>query len=230
MTASRQLALALDNRPALGREDFLVAPCNADAVAWIDRWPDWPAPALVLVGPPAAGKSHLAEVWRARSNAVLLDAARLDDAPARALGGADACVVEHIDRAGDDVALLMLYHHLAERGGHMLASAQQPPARWGDRLPDLVSRLAAAPTAMIAAPDDALIAGVLAKLFHDRQLAVAPGVIAYMVARMERSLAAARRLVVRLDDESLARRRRITVPLVRDVLAAPALSRRAGPP
>ena len=39
-----QLPLDLGHRPALGREDFLVAPSNQGAVAWIDRWPDWPGP------------------------------------------------------------------------------------------------------------------------------------------------------------------------------------------
>jgi len=43
MSAASQLILDLPVRPALGREDFFVAESNATAVAWIDRWPDWPA-------------------------------------------------------------------------------------------------------------------------------------------------------------------------------------------
>ncbi len=67
MTRPGQLALDFGHRPALGREDFLVAPCNEDAVAWVDRWPDWPGPALVIHGPAGCGKTHLAQVWRRRS-------------------------------------------------------------------------------------------------------------------------------------------------------------------
>ncbi len=52
MTGTAQLPLELELRPALGRDDFLVAPSNEVAVAWIDRWPDWPGPALALYGPP----------------------------------------------------------------------------------------------------------------------------------------------------------------------------------
>jgi len=38
-----QLPLPLDKgqRPALGRDAFLIAPANEAAVTWIDRWPDW---------------------------------------------------------------------------------------------------------------------------------------------------------------------------------------------
>ena len=52
----KQLAFDLEHRPALGEEDFLVAESNAGAVAWIDRYPDWPGPALVLSGDQGAGK------------------------------------------------------------------------------------------------------------------------------------------------------------------------------
>ena len=68
-----QLALDLRHRVAMGREDFLVSPSNADAVAWIDRWPDWPGPALVIVGPPGSGKTHLGQVWRQPAGAVPFD-------------------------------------------------------------------------------------------------------------------------------------------------------------
>ena len=74
----QQLPLALEMRPALGRDDFMVADCNSEAVAWIDQWPKWPAPALCLYGPKGCGKSHLAEVWRARSGALQVAASDLN--------------------------------------------------------------------------------------------------------------------------------------------------------
>ena len=64
-----QLAFDLPARPAMGREDFLVASCNRDAVGWIDRWPEWPYPCMVLYGPPGSGKTHLARVWQQRAGA-----------------------------------------------------------------------------------------------------------------------------------------------------------------
>ncbi len=201
MTRSGQLALDLGHRPALGREDFLVAPCNEDAVAWVDRWPDWPGPALVIHGPAGCGKTHLAWVWRRRS------------------GATEAAVVEDADRPVDDVALFHLYNRHAEEGGHLLLTARTPPARWPGRLPDLVSRLAAAPTVAIGPPDDTLIAQVVVKLFADRQLEVGAEVVSYLVTHMERSFAAARHLVAAADAAALAAKRPITVPLVRDVLA-----------
>ena len=205
-------------RPALGREDFLVAPCNEAAVAWLDRWPDWPGPALVIHGPPGSGKTHLAEVWRRRSGAESLDASALTPA---ATGGGDApaaLVVDGLAPPLNERALLHTYNDVAERGGHLLLTALAPPALWPLTLPDLASRLRLAPAVAIGLPDDALLAALMVKLFADRQIAVAPEVPAYVVPRIERTFEAVARLVERLDRAALAEGRPVTVPLVRRVL------------
>jgi chromosomal replication initiation ATPase DnaA len=97
-------------------------------------------------------------------------------------------------------------------------TSRDAPARWGVALPDLSSRLAALPVVRIAAPDDALLEAVLVKLFADRQVAVAPDVIAYALRHMDRSFAAVRALVAKADAESLAGQRAVTVPLLRNLL------------
>jgi chromosomal replication initiation ATPase DnaA len=86
------------------------------------------------------------------------------------------------------------------------------------RLADLRSRLNTATPVGIPAPDDVLIAGVLAKLLLDRGLAVANEVISYALPRMERSFAAARTLVADVDATALGSRRKVTIPLLREVL------------
>lgn len=219
MSGPAQLPLDLGHRPAMGAEDFLVAPCNRDAVAWLDRWPDWPSPALAVYGPEGCGKTHLTHVWRARSDAALIDRSALAVATVPdLLGEARACVVEDADRGIDEEALLHLYNMLAERGGHLLLTAAAPPSRWGIGLPDLASRLGAAVAVEVGAPDDSLIGAVLVKQFADRQLHVEATVPAFLLARMERSFAATRRVVAALDEAALAEKRRITVKLAREVL------------
>ena len=71
---SEQLALSLPVRAASGREDFIVAPCNARAVDRIDAWPEWADPVQYIHGPAGCGKSHLASVWMQRHAAQLVQA------------------------------------------------------------------------------------------------------------------------------------------------------------
>jgi len=219
-----QLVLDLGHRPALGRADFLVSECNADAVAWIDRWPDWPAPGLVIWGPAASGKSHLGQVWRARAGAPMITAGDLDRREPPDLAGAPGVVwfdaADGIAGNPDrERAALHVYNLIAERGGHILLGARTPPGRWEVGLADLRSRLNALPTVGIAPPDDAVLGAVLLKLFADRQLQVGVEVIQFAVTRMERSFEAAERLVRVVDMAALASQRKVSIPLLREVLS-----------
>jgi chromosomal replication initiation ATPase DnaA len=216
-----QLPLALGHRAARARADFLVADSNAAAVAWVDRWPDWPGPGLALYGAAGCGKSHLAHVFATRSDArVVGPEAILSASVPGLLADRMAWVIDGADLDCDERGLLHFLNAIAERRGHVLLTARAAPARWPVTLPDLASRLAAMPAVAIAPPDDALLAAVLVKLFADRQLAIGADVVDYLVGRMERSFAAASAMVERLDRAALAERRAVTVPMVRKMLGA----------
>ncbi|HEX9701689.1 MAG TPA: DnaA/Hda family protein [Rhodospirillales bacterium] len=218
---SGQLPFDFDQRPSLRGEDFLVAPPNAEAVKWIDAWPKWPGPALIVFGPAGSGKTHLTRVFMQKSGALSIAAGDLARDPAMLLGVAPALVIENAEalvEGGLAEPMLHLYNLARETGGHLLFTATRPPARWDIKLRDLASRLNAATQVGIGLPDDALIAALLVKQFADRQLRVPDDVITFLMVRMERSFAAVRTIVAGIDKLSLAERRQITVPLVRRVL------------
>ncbi|MHB1205577.1 MAG: HdaA/DnaA family protein [Rhodospirillaceae bacterium] len=198
-----------------------MAPGNREAVDWIDRWPDWPGHALALFGPAACGKTHLAQVFALRARARILDSTEVATAAIGEIVAAHkALVLENGEAVAAPEALFHLFNAVRESGGFLLLTSREPPARWHVDLPDLKSRLAAVPAVRIASPDDAMIEAVLVKLFADRQLAVAPEVIAYLVRHMDRSFAAMRSLVARADALALAEKRPVTVPLVKSLLEA----------
>lgn len=221
----RQLAFDLPHRPALGREDFLVADSNAAAIAWLDRWPDWPRVgrlphALAIHGPAGCGKTHLASVWQSISGARRTNASAVTQAAVPALlGEATALVLDDADRVADERGLLHLLNLLGERDGHLLLTMREAPARLAARLPDLHSRLAALPAVGLGAPDEPLLAAVMVKLFADRQLMVSQELVQFLLPRIERSFASLRAIVDRLDRAALASRRNITVPLAREILS-----------
>jgi chromosomal replication initiation ATPase DnaA len=216
----RQLPLDLGYSPGYSRDDLVVSEANRQAVALIDRWPEWPATVVVLAGPAGSGKSHLASIWRETSGAVKLDPSRIE-ADASGMDAGAPALVDDADLGGlDEQGLFHLINAARAAGTHVLLMARRFPVAWGVRLPDLASRLRAAATVEIHEPDDLLLAGVITKLFADRQIEVEANVVQFLVRRIERSLATAIRLVDRLDRAALEQKTRITRSLAAEAISA----------
>lgn len=216
-TAPRQLALALGHAESLAREDFLEGPSNAEALALIERWPDWPGRVVALVGPEGSGKSHLAAIWANAAGARFLAARALEEANLPAALATGALVVEDVVPSTGERALFHLMNLARAENAYLLLTARIPPVQWPVSLPDLASRLRAVPAVSVAPPDDALLRAVLVKLFTDRQIKVDESLIAYLATRIERSFAAARAAVDTLDREALRRQRPLTRALAAEV-------------
>lgn len=224
MNKVQQIPLDLPVRSAMGRDDFMISSENQQAAGWIDSWPKWPAPALIVSGPAASGKSHLAAVWADLSGAVRVPAADLSTAIADDIfARGQHWLIEELDLwIGDKVAetcLFHLYNMAKEHQRSLLITMRSTPSALDFAVPDLASRLRAAPLTRIDPPDDALLSAILVKLFFDRQLQVGHDVVAYILPRMERSFAAARDIVARADALALAQKKPVTVALMRQVLA-----------
>lgn len=201
-----QLPFDLGHRKAYDRDDFWVSDSNKDAIAWLDKWPDWPAPALIIYGPEFCGKTHLVRVWEKEIAVTKTKNAIIDDAE------------KWIGKADKEKELFHLYNTLKESNGHMLLTAIKPPKEWNFVLPDLKSRLLAAPAVAVLPPDDQLRAVVLTKLFSDRQIFVAQDVVGFILPRIARSFAALRDIVDAIDKKALAEKRAVTIPLVKELI------------
>lgn len=216
---SRQLGFDLPSVPALDRSDFMVAPSNAVAVSMIENWKSWNGRKFILSGPTGSGKTHLVHVWSALSGATIIDANTLKNSDVLNLSENNLAVEDVPQIAGDVIseeALFHLHNILIAEGRSLLMTGQGQPNHWPITLPDLQSRIAATQTATLDAPDDALLSGVIAKMFSDRQITPKADVIPYLIRRIDRSFAAAQQAVELLDKVSLAEKR----PLTRKLAAA----------
>lgn len=219
----RQLVLDLPVRPAMGRGDFFVSGSNAAAVARIEGWRDWAFGKLVLTGQEGAGKTHLAHVWAGLAGAEIVAAGEIDEPAMPGLQDAPALAIEGLEAlAGDRAAETRVFHllnALGPRGAPVLITARAAPSRLGLVLPDLESRLAQADLARIEPPDDALLSALIVKLAHDRGLRIGPKILSHAVMRLERSAAAARAFVARLDALALEAKRPARLADARRALA-----------
>lgn len=203
MARGNQIPLSFPVVASMAREDFLVSESNREALAWVERWPDWGAPVLYLYGPEGCGKTHLAHIWKGMAGGA-----------AQIIDGFDAIPG---DRAREE-ELFHLYNRVRLTPGSVLITGFKPLSLYDFAVPDLASRLRSCPQVALGAPDEDLLYMLLVKLFADRQMRIDAGVISYCVARMERSFAAARDLVARLDTASMTDKKPVGIGMARSIL------------
>lgn len=212
-TPSAQLPLAFEAKRSYARADFVPGAANEEALALIEAWPQWPVRVCAVWGPQGSGKTHLAEIWRAQAQAIALPVRALSVEMVADLVPARGYLVDDADAVEGGAALFHLLNFVNQSDGWLLMTGSEPPQHWPTQVPDLHSRLTAVPGVALQAPDEALIARVLLKLFGDRQLKLPEALIDYLVPRLRRSFADAERIVVLIDTLALQQKRNVSVEI-----------------
>lgn len=209
---SQQMRLPLRSGGRPGADALVVSESNRRAVEALADWPNLIGGVMALCGPAGCGKSRLAQAWAERVGAV-------------ALNGAEAALVDPLELEGrpvlldramdaDDETLFHLINLAQAPGGAMLMVSRPAPSAWEVALPDLRSRLDAVRIIPVGTPDDAVLAAMLEARFAERGIRPTPDVIPYLLRRIDRSGAAAERVVAALD----ALHRPVTRSLAREVV------------
>jgi DnaA family protein len=227
-----QLPLALRYPPDQRLDTFVAAPPGslAQLRALAQRQAD---ANVYLQGPEGVGKTHLALAACAavegeghRARFLPLHAARgrladaldaLEDNALVALDGLDAVAGER----RDEVALFDFHNRARAAGIALLYTARAAPDALPLVLPDLRSRLSQCVRIVLAPLDDDGRREVLRERAQRRGLAMDPAAYDWLLRRTGRDLAGLTSLLDRLDRASLAAKRRITVPFLREVFGLP---------
>ena len=227
MTPTSQLPINFSHRPALGKEDFMVASSNIDAVSTLESWPNWPFFAVCIYGNPGCGKTHLANVFSNHISKItnypyripMLQAKDITlNTPHDMFEQHPCLIIENLTDNINQEALFHLYNLYRNEGGNILFTSHQAPARLNITLPDLRSRLNIIPAIEIKEPDDDLLSALIVKLFVDRQVSITPDIVSYIVKNMQRSFSYAIKLIVEIDNISLSKKRAISIPIVKEAL------------
>jgi hypothetical protein len=189
-----QIALPLSAAMG-GTARIVVGNANAAVFEACGATADWPFRTAVLSGPPRSGKSLIARWFAAEGlGDAIDDAHRLDETE----------LFHRWNRAQEAATSLLIVNGAA--------------GRWDIALPDLKSRLGAALHLEIAAPDDTMVAELIALHAEARGLVLGPDAAAYLVPRATRSHLGIERLVATIDRLSLERMVPPTLGVWRDAL------------
>lgn len=231
MLFSPQIPLQLEPRRPDRFEDFVVGP-NAAALHAVQHLLDEPGGILFLSGPRGSGKSHLlnALCHAARNRGMAAFYVALKRLPEEAAAGLeglrmlDLVCVDDLDCvAGNPLweqALFRCFNEVRDAGGRLLVSSSQPLSSLPIQLPDLASRLAWGVRQALLPPDDSGKLEVLQQRALTLRIEVPLDVQQYLLRYGRRDMASLLTALERLKDAAFADKRKITVPLAREVLGA----------
>lgn len=136
----------------------------------------------------------------------------------------DLVGLDGLDRVADDAdwnaAIFRLHTLMQDGSGRLLVSSTAPPAALRFKLPDLRSRLLAAPVHQLRELDEDGQLQALEGRAARRGLELSREAAAYLVHRLPRDMHSLCAVLDRLDEAALAAQRRLTVPFLREVLEA----------
>ncbi|HTS22039.1 MAG TPA: DnaA regulatory inactivator Hda [Casimicrobiaceae bacterium] len=199
---------------------------NGELVAALTRFAEGedPAPSFLVWGGAATGKTHLLHAAVARALEKGLRASYCPE-PASlasdATAGADLLAIDRVDEADAAAAgrIFTAYNALRQRGARMLAAGRTPLAALPLR-EDLRTRLGWGLVYEALPLSDDQKGAALAEYARQRGFALSAEVIEYLLRHGRRDMGSLLGAVAALDRLSLAAKRPVTVPLLRDWLQA----------
>ncbi|MGX2030082.1 DnaA regulatory inactivator Hda [Methylocaldum gracile] len=227
---AEQLPLRFAFNPELG---FLQhhSGANAEIVAHLKHAASGRGETLIFLwGEPGTGKSHLLNACCREACQSGLSVSYLPLSGLREYGPGVLDGLEHQDLvclddvdsvAGDDAwerALFNLFNCLRDHGNRLIAAAGVPPAELAIRLPDLKTRLGWGLTLRLQPLNDEDKLIVLGAHARSLGLDLSPQVGRFLLSHYHRDLSSLKRLLDELDHATLAAKRKLTIPFLKNYL------------
>lgn len=214
--------------PWNGQQTFerFVTGANAELIDHLRRLSS--RPGLIWIwGQSDSGRTHLlhAVCGAADTDGTRAGYLPLSLLPLDGLDGFESCALLALDDMdswlkdlGHEQCLLAMYEAVRSKGGSMVVGASASPLDTVFALPDLASRMRSANVFHLSPLDDEGKTRLLTERARERGLELPGEVAAYWLLRGSRGIAQLLAGLERLDRASLARRRKLTVPFVKEVL------------
>ena len=185
---------------------------------------------LYLWGETGTGKTHLlqAACKQAADNDLhvaylpLKELSELSAEMLHDLGELDLVCVDDLDCVAGHIewqqGLTWLYNELRDNNHSMIMSGNKSATTIEVDIEDLKSRLAWDQVNQIKSPDDELKKEILRQKANARSFELSDEVIEYLLRRVDRNLGSLIAILDKIDHASLAEKRKITIPFVKELI------------
>ncbi len=186
---------------------------------------------LYLWGLSGTGKTHLLQAVCKQANELNLHVAYIplkqhnDLSPEMLhdLGELDLVCIDDLECVSGQIewqqGLTWLYNELRDNHHSLIISANISPTNIALEIDDLKSRLSWDQVYQIKSPDDELKIAILKQKAEARSFELGDDVIDFLLRRVDRDLGTLMKILDEIDHASLAAKRKITIPFVKELIS-----------
>ena len=218
MSELNQLLLAFDYKTNFNEHDFYLSKSNSNAFNLINRWPDWDKKIVNISGEKFSGKSHLANIFKLKSNAFLVNGSKIDNSIFKSLKLNESIIIDDFEECNQEEILYSILNLIDQDSKYLLINSLKPIKEIKFKLPDLASRSKNCLYAEIENPDDELLFAIILKNFSDRQIKIEKKIINFIISRIDRSYRKIDEFIYKIDELSLKKKKPINLKTIKEIL------------
>ena len=218
MSELNQLLFELDHKKNFNEHDFYVSKSNFYAYNIIDKWPKWEKKILNIFGEKFSGKTHLANIFKSKTNALLINASKIDEEIFKKIKLFENIIIDDFEKNYDEKLIYSIFNLADQDNKYMLINSLIPINEIEFKLPDMISRSKNCLSAKIESPDDDLIFAIILKNFSDRQIKIEKKIIEFIINRIDRSYSKIYEFIYKIDELSLKKKKPINLKTIKEIL------------
>ena len=218
MSELNQLLLDFDYKTNFNEHDFYLSKSNSNAFNLINRWPEWDKKILNISGEKFSGKSHLANIFRVKSKALLIKGNNIDNSIFKSLKLHESIIIDDFEECTEEKILYSIFNLIDQDSKYLLINSLNPINEVKFKLPDLASRSKNCLYAKIENPDDELLFAIILKNFSDRQIKIEKKIIDFIISRIDRSYRKIDEFIYKIDELSLKKKKPINLKTIKEIL------------
>ena len=218
MSELNQLLLDLDHKKNFNDHDYYVSNSNHFAFNIVEKWPKWEKKILNICGEKFSGKSHLANIFKSKSNALLINQNEINDDVFKKIKLFESIIIDNFNNNLNEKLIYSIFNLVDQDNKYMLINSEKPINEIKFKLPDMISRSKNCLVAKIESPDDDLIFAIILKNFSDRQIKLEKKIIEFIINRIDRSYSKICEFIYKVDELSLKKKKPINLKTIREIL------------
>ncbi len=218
MNELNQLLLKLDHKTNFNEHDFYLSKSNTNAFNLMNKWPDWEKKILNISGEKFSGKSHLAHIFKLKSNAFMINGGSINNSIFKKLKLYESIIIDDFEECKEEKILYSIFNLIDQDNKYLLINSIKPINEIKFSLADLTSRSKNCIYAVIENPDDELIFAIILKNFSDRQIKIEKKIIDFIISRIDRSYRKIDEFIYKIDEISLKKKKPINFKTIKEIL------------